>query len=176
MYDTVMTIVGNVVDEPRLRYTKNQHAVVAFRVASTSRRYDREQGRFVDDSTLFVNVSCWRALAENAFDSVHKGQRVIVSGRYYQREYTSGEMKRIRYELEANAIGHDLAWGTSRFTKVHRPPATGMVAADGSGAPVDDAEDYLASLDRDEAAQFATETFGSELDELHEAGEPLLAQ
>ena len=166
MYDTTMTIVGNVVDEPRMRYTKNHHAVATFRIASTSRRYDREQGRFVDNSTLFVNVSCWRALAENAFDSLHKGQRVIVSGRYYQREYTTGEMKRIRYELEANAVGHDLSWGTARFTKVHRPPVTGTVESDGSGAPLDDADAYLASLDRDEAAKFTAEAFDSELDDL----------
>lgn len=149
MNDTPMTIVGNLVDEPRLRLTKNQHAVTSFRVASTSRRYNREQGRFVDDSTLFVNVSCWRALAENASQSLHKGQPVVVSGRYYQREYESNETKKIRYELEATAIGHDLSRGTTEFTKAFRPPVTGMVEADASGAPADDSDEYFASIERD---------------------------
>lgn len=147
MYDTVMTIAGNVVDEPRMKRTRNLHALTTFRVASTSRRYDREQGRFVDAGTLFVNVSCWRALAENAFDSLHKGQPVIVSGRYYQREYEIGETKRIRYELEATTIGHDLSRGTTVFTKMFRPSISGTVAADETGAPIDDAAEYQAAMD-----------------------------
>src|SRR5207253_2093840 len=118
-----LTIVGNVVDEPRMRMTKNNHAVTSFRVASTSRRYDREQERFVDQDTLFVTVTCWRALAENAHESVRKGQPIIVTGRYYSREYTVNEQLRVAYELEANAVGHDLSRGVTTFTKVTRPRA-----------------------------------------------------
>jgi len=62
MNDTVMTIVGNLVDEPRLRVTKNGHSVANFRVASTSRRYDSEAGKWVDNATLFVTVTCWQNL------------------------------------------------------------------------------------------------------------------
>jgi single-strand DNA-binding protein len=79
MNDTYMTIVGNVVDDPRQRNTNAGHAVTNFRVASTSRRFDRESGQYVDNSTLFVNVTCWRALAENAGISLKKGQPVIVT-------------------------------------------------------------------------------------------------
>jgi single stranded DNA-binding protein len=112
--DTYMTIVGNVVDAPRMRLTKSGHAVTNFRVASTSRRYDQEQQRYVDNCTLFVNVTCWRAMAENVAFSVHKGQPVLVTGRYYSREYEINETVRISYELEANSVGHDLGRGTQR--------------------------------------------------------------
>jgi single-strand DNA-binding protein len=165
-----MTIVGNVVDEPRLKRTKNDHAFTTFRVASTSRRFDREQGRFVDSATLFVNVSCWRALAENAFESLHKGQPVIVSGRYYQREYELNEAKRIRYELEATAIGHDLTRGTTEFTKRSRGSLTGTVAMDDTGAPVDDAPDYFAALDR-ETGEIDPSAFPSDFDAHVTSGE-----
>jgi single-strand DNA-binding protein len=62
MNDTAMTIVGNLVDEPRLRVTKNGHSVANFRVASTSRRYDAEQSAWVDNATLFVTVTCWQGM------------------------------------------------------------------------------------------------------------------
>src|ERR1700731_2769365 len=88
MNDTIMTVVGNVVDDPRMRMTKNGHGVANFRMASTSRRFDREHETYVDNSTLFVNVTCWRAMAENVAMSLRKGQPVIVTGRYYSREYT----------------------------------------------------------------------------------------
>ena len=65
MNETMMTIVGNVVDQPRRRETKNGHVVTNFRIASTSRRYDREQEKFIDDSTLYVTVTCWRGMGKN---------------------------------------------------------------------------------------------------------------
>ena len=79
MNETTMTIVGNVVEDPRRRQTKNGHAVTNFRVASTSRRYDREQERFVDNGTLFITVTCWRGLASNVDQSIRKGQPVVVT-------------------------------------------------------------------------------------------------
>jgi len=154
MNDTTMTIVGNLVDEPKLRRTKNQHAVTTFRVASTSRRFSREEGRFVDNSTLFVSVSCWRALAENAFDSLHKGQQVVVTGRYYQREYEVNEAKRLAYELEATSIGHDLARGVTEFRKMVRVPVTGSITLDEDGIPADESDHYL---DLDDDADLADE-------------------
>jgi single-strand DNA-binding protein len=142
MNDTYMTIVGNVVDEPRQRNTNSGHAVTNFRVASTSRRFDRESNRYVDNSTLFVNVTCWRAAAENVGQSVKKGQPVIVTGRYYQREYTVDEQVRFSYELEASAVGHDLSRGTADFRKVVRP-RTMQVEADAAGLPADRSDDWL---------------------------------
>jgi single-strand DNA-binding protein len=152
MNDTIMTVIGNVVDEPRMRLTKNGHAVTNFRVASTSRRFDREQERYVDNATLFVNVTCWRAMAENVAQSVHKGQPVVVHGRYYSREYTINEVVRVAYELEANAVGHDLTRGTSDFHKVIRPRPTSQVEVDADGIPADRSDAWLGVADAAGAA------------------------
>ena len=143
MNETTMTIVGNVVDDPRRRETKNGFAVTNFRVASTSRRYDREQERFVDNGTLYVTVTCWRAMAENVHKSIRKGQPVVVSGRYYQREYTVDEQVRTAYELEATAVGHDLARGTSQFTRVYQSAPTVVVEKDDAGVPKDESDRWL---------------------------------
>jgi single-strand DNA-binding protein len=151
MNDTVMTVVGNVVDAPRMRLTKNGHAVTNFRIASTSRRFDREQERYVDNATLFVNVTCWRGMAENAAQSLHKGQPVVVTGRYYSREYVVNEVARVAYELEANAVGHDLSRGTSEFTKVVRP-RTVQVEVDAEGRPADASDHWLGAADQSAAA------------------------
>lgn len=142
MNDTYMTIVGNVVDEPRQRNTNSGHAVTNFRIASTSRRFDRETNRFVDNSTLFVNVTCWRAMAENVGISLKKGQPVIVTGRYYQREYTVDEQVRFSYELEASSVGHDLSRGTADFKKVIRPRNV-QVEVDADGMPADRSDEWL---------------------------------
>lgn len=142
MNDTYMTIVGNVVDEPKQRTTSSGHAVTNFRVASTSRRFDRETGHFVDNSTLFVNVTCWRALAENVGQSLRKGQPVIITGRYYSREYTVNEQLRISFELEASSVGHDLARGTSVFNKIVRSRSQ-HVEVDADGLPAERSDEWL---------------------------------
>ena len=115
MYDTTMTLIGNLVDSPKLRKTKNGHFVASFRVASTPRRYDREQGGWVDGKTLFVTVTCWRALGENVAQSLRKGQPVVVFGRYLQREWEKDEALKTAYELEAIAVGHDLSRGVTQL-------------------------------------------------------------
>lgn len=148
MGDTTMTIVGNVVDEPRRRETKNGFAVTNFRVASTSRRYDREKEQFVDNGTLFVNVTCWRAMAHNVDKSIRKGQPVIVTGRFFMREYTVDEQLRTAYELEATAVGHDLARGTTTFTRVYQSGPTITVTRDADGLPVDDSDHWHGIAER----------------------------
>lgn len=148
MNETIMTIVGNVVDDPRRRETKNGFAVTNFRVASTSRRYDREQERFVDNGTLYVTVTCWRAMAENVDKSIRKGQPVVVTGRYYQREYTVDEQVRTAYELEATAVGHDLGRGTSQFTRVYQSGPPVLVEKDDEGLPRDESDRWLDLGDR----------------------------
>lgn len=139
MNDTHLTIVGNVVDEPRLRTTTTAGIpVVSFRVASTSRRLDRETGRWEDSNRLFATVTCWRALAQNAARSLKKGQPVIVTGRFYSREYTTKEeTSRVSYEVDAIAIGHDLSRGVTEFTKVTRPAAITTVDVGPDGIPED---------------------------------------
>ncbi len=143
MNDTMMTLVGNVVDQPRTRRTKNGYSVSNFRVASTSRRFDREQGCYIDNATLYVNVTCWRGMADNVDESIHKGQPVIVTGRYYTREYTVNEVVRTSYELEANAVGHDLSRGVSRFERIYRSAPTVTVALDENGIPADESDHWL---------------------------------
>ncbi len=142
MNDTQMTIVGNVVDDPRKRETKNGFAVTNFRVASTSRRFDREQEKFVDNGTLYVTVTCWRAMAENVDRSIRKGQPVVVTGRYYMREYTVEEQVRTAYELEATAVGHDLSRGTSQFTRVYQSGPSVTVTRDEQGLPADESDHW----------------------------------
>ncbi len=143
MNETTMTICGNLVETPKLRRTKNGHFVANFRVASTPRRYDREQAMWVDGDTLFVTVSAWRALGENVAQSLHKGQPVIVTGRYYQREYTSNETLRTAYELDALAVGHDLTRGVATFERVSRPSLAAQVELDNDGIPADQSREYL---------------------------------
>jgi single-strand DNA-binding protein len=150
--DTIVTIVGNVVDEPKVRTTTGGHPVANLRIASTPRRFDREQGAWVDGATLFVTVTCWRAMAQNVELSLHKGQPVVVTGRFYQREYAVEESRRTSYELEAIAIGHDLARGTAQFSRVHRSAGVPRVPLDENGVPVDDSDHWL-NLPKQEAPQ-----------------------
>lgn len=149
MNETMMTVVGNLVDAPNMRRTKNGHLVANFRVASTSRRYDRDKGEWIDSGTLFVTVTAWRALAQNVGDSLKKGQPVVVMGRYYQREFTKNEVLRTAYELEAIAVGHDLTRGVAVFERVTRPAFSTPVDLDSEGHPADLTADYL-DLDDDE--------------------------
>lgn len=151
VFDTQMTIVGNVVDSPKLRRTKNGYTVATFRIASTPRRYDREQGAWVDGTTLFISVAAWRALGENVAESVHKGQPVVVTGRYCQRNYQQNEALRSAYELEATAVGHDLSRGVAQFAKTARP-GTPSVERDADGVPEDQTAYYMEYADDDDAA------------------------
>lgn len=142
MNETTMTVIGNLVDAPNLRRTRNGHSVASFRVASTPRRFDREKGTWVDGATLFVTVTAWRALAENVAQSLAKGQSVVVHGRYCQRGWEKDETLRTAYELEATAVGHDLARGVSVFERVVRT-ATPQFEIDDHGAPLDRTGEYL---------------------------------
>jgi len=151
--DTMVTIVGNVVDTPRRRQTKNGHEVTNFRVASTSRRYDREQEKFVDNSTLYVNVTCWRQTGLNVDASIRKGQPVVVHGRYYMREYKVEEQLRTAYELEAVALGHDLARGTSQFVRVYQSGPSVTITPDDDGVPQDDSDHWLDVDEQNDGAE-----------------------
>ncbi|HET6875898.1 MAG TPA: single-stranded DNA-binding protein [Jatrophihabitans sp.] len=143
MNDTWVTIVGNVVEDPRARETKNGHKVTNFRVASTSRRYDREQERYVDNETLYVTVTCWRAQAVNVAESLRRGHPVVVYGRYYTRDYRVDDQVRTSYELEATAVGHDLSRGVSSFKRMNRTAPPAIVAVDAQGIPADESHRWL---------------------------------
>lgn len=130
MYETRVTVVGNVLTAPEWRRTSNTQALVTtFRVASTSRRYDRATGAWVDGDSLRVRVSCWRALASNVASSVTTGDPVIVTGRLFTRDWTDEEGgRRTSYELEATTVGHDLSRGRGKFARVR--PTTSTTVTD----------------------------------------------
>ena len=90
-----------------------------------------------------MTVTCWRSLGENVFNSLHKGQPVVVSGRYYMREYTVDEATRTSYELEATAVGHDLTRGVAEFRRVSHAPLIARVNLDDEGIPSDDSDHFL---------------------------------
>jgi single-strand DNA-binding protein len=132
--ETLVTIVGNVVDNPRMRRTEKGMDVASFRIGSTARKLDRETGQWVDGNKLFVSVSCWRQLAMNAVDSLRRGDPVVVSGRLSTREYEKDGQKRSSFELEANALGHDLSRGTTVFNRTrHESLPTFEVVGEGQG-------------------------------------------
>ena len=107
---------------------------------------------------MFVTVTCWRSLAENVATSLHKGQPVVVSGRFYMREYTVEEATRTTYELEATTVGHDLSRGVADFQKLSRPPVVSRIELDENGIPSDESDRYLDLDDAEDAdpAELAT--------------------
>ena len=131
MFDTYVTIVGNVLTAPEWRRTTQSNTLVAnFKVASTARRLDRDSGRWVDGNSLRVRVNCWRKLAEGVAASVMVGDPVIVAGRLYTRDWTDDAGNhRTLYELEAVAVGHDLSRGRARFLR-NRPGITTSTVED----------------------------------------------
>jgi single-strand DNA-binding protein len=148
-YRNEKEIVGNLVESPKLRKTRSGHFVANFRIASTPRRYEREAGTWVDGDTLFVTVTCWRALGENVAQSLRKGQPVVVIGRYYQREYKKDEALRTAYELEAIAVGPDLSRGVASFERVTRTTPVAEGNLDPDGIPEDRTHEYLELADDD---------------------------
>ncbi|MFI6782974.1 single-stranded DNA-binding protein [Micromonospora sp. NPDC050276] len=132
MFDTNVTIVGNVMTAPQWRRTTQSNTLVAnFKVASTARRLDRDSGRWVDGNSLRVRVNCWRKLAEGVAASIMVGDPVVVCGRLYTRDWTDDAGNhRTLYELEAVAVGHDLSRGRARFLR-NRPSMTTSTVEDG---------------------------------------------
>lgn len=152
MNDTVITVVGRIVDTPKRRQTEAGVSVANFRVASTARRRDRDSQEWVDGDTLFLNVSCWRQLADNVSRSVVKGDPVIVRGRLFTREYELNGEKRRSYDMEATAIGPDLTWGQVEFTRF-RKDAVAHVVVDESAEDEPGEED--ASVEYDDERELA---------------------
>lgn len=136
MNETTVTLIGNLVDDPTLRTTESGLDVAGFRVASTARRYDAQTSRHVDAGSLFLSVSCWRVLAGNVVASLRKGDPVIVTGKLSTRTYEKDGQTRSVCEVEAHAVGPDLARGTAVFRRTPRTPAPDTaVGAAAAGAP-----------------------------------------
>jgi single-strand DNA-binding protein len=119
--DTIITLVGNLVDDPELRFTPSGAAVSNFRLASTPRTYDRQSGEWKDGETLFLTCNVWRQAAENVAESLQRGMRVVVQGRLKQRSYETREgEKRTVYEVEVDEVGPSLRNATAKVTKTTR--------------------------------------------------------
>ncbi len=138
--DTNITLVGNLTNDPELRFTPNGAAVAKFTVASTPRYMDRNTNEWKDGDTLFLNCQIWRQAAENVAESLTRGMRVIVSGRLKQRSYETKEgEKRTVFEVEVDDVGPSLRNATAKVTKMSRGAGAGsgstFTAAEASDDP-----------------------------------------
>ena len=119
--DTQITIAGNLVDDPELRFTPSGQPVAKFRVASTPRFKDNQTGEWKDGDSLFLTCNVWRQAAENVAESLTRGMRVIVSGRLRQRSYETKEgEKRTVYEVEVDDVGPSLRNASAKVNRVAR--------------------------------------------------------
>ncbi len=119
--ETVITVVGNLTNDPELRFTPNGAAVASFTVASTPRTLDRATNEWKDGDALFLRCSIWRQAAEHVAESLQKGARVIVQGRLKQRSFETREgEKRTVVELDVDEIGPSLKYATAKVVKAGR--------------------------------------------------------
>jgi single-strand DNA-binding protein len=164
--DNQITLRGYLTAEPKLRQkTPEAPPVTEIRVGSTPRRLNRETGEWQDAPTSYYTVKCWRRLAINAVSSLHKGDMVVVRGRFYMNHWVDSEQRpRAALEIEADSLGHDLAYGWSHFLRGSRPQpglADGVNAGEmarqdiGSSDPDDRDAEYSAGGDPGEQAEAA---------------------
>ncbi|MET0725964.1 MAG: single-stranded DNA-binding protein [Leifsonia sp.] len=119
MQDTI-TIIGNVGKDPETFVTAGGLRKVTFRIATSGRWFDKKKGEWVDGPSNWYTVESFRQLADNVASSVHKGDSVIVSGRLRFRQWTSEEKSGLAVEIDAEVVGHNLAWGTASFSRSSR--------------------------------------------------------
>ncbi|GAA4895191.1 single-stranded DNA-binding protein [Actinomycetospora straminea] len=140
MNETTLTLVGNLTEAPELRYLPSGAARAGFTVASTPRRLDRQSGSWVHGDALFLRCVAWGPLAENAAESLGKGDRVVVVGRLRQRSFETAEGQRRQViELEVDELGASLRFATARHHRVNASaadadgatPVEGLVSSDG---------------------------------------------
>ncbi|TDC57395.1 single-stranded DNA-binding protein [Micromonospora sp. KC207] len=132
--DTTITVIGNLTDDPELRFTPSGAAVAKFRVASTPRFMDKASGEWKDGEPLFLACTVWRQAAEHVAESLQRGARVIVSGRLRQRSYETREgEKRTVIELEVDEIGPSLRYATAKVQKMSRSGGGGGGFGGGGG-------------------------------------------
>ena len=119
--ETTITIIGNLVDDPDLRFTPSGAAVANFRIASTPRTFDKQANEWKDAETLFLSCAVWRQAAENVAESLQRGMRVIVTGRLKSRSYETREgEKRTVFEIDVDEVGPSLKNATAKVTKASR--------------------------------------------------------
>ncbi|MDQ1543285.1 MAG: single-strand DNA-binding protein [Actinomycetota bacterium] len=156
----IITLTGVVATIPRAITTSEGLAITSFRLASTQRRFDRAQEKWVDGDTNWYTVTTFRQLAANAAVSVKKGERVVVTGRLRIRDWESGDKAGTNIDVEADAIGHDLSWGTAAFSR-NTVSAPLEAHGDAEGAATFPTDAALAAIDAavatDDSADGSTE-------------------
>jgi single-strand DNA-binding protein len=140
--ETIITVVGNLVDDPELRFTPSGAAVANFRIASTPRTFDKQSNEWKDGDALFLTCSVWRQAAENVAESLQRGMRVVVQGRLKSRQYETREgEKRTVFEIDVDEVGPSLKYATAKVTRTTRQGGGGGYSGGGQGgasAPADD--------------------------------------
>jgi single-strand DNA-binding protein len=143
--ETVITVVGNLTDDPELRFTPSGAAVANFTVASTPRTLNKQTNEWEDGEAMFLRCSVWRQAAENVAESLQKGARVIVNGRMRARSWEDREgNKRTSFEIDVDEIGPSLRWATAKVVRAGRSSGGGgygggnQGGGSGGGAPADD--------------------------------------
>ena len=132
--DTPITVVGNLVADPEVRFIPSGAAVANFRIASTPRVFNRESNQWEDGEALFLTCNCWRQMAENVAESLTKGMRVIVNGRLKQRSYQTREGEnRTVFEVEVDEVGPSLKYASANVTRTPRDGGQGGNYGGGQG-------------------------------------------
>jgi single-strand DNA-binding protein len=132
--ETVITIVGNLVDDPELRFTPSGAAVANFRIASTPRTFDKQSNEWKDGEALFLSCAVWRQAAENVAESLQRGMRVVVQGRLKARSFETREgEKRTVFEIDVDEVGPSLKYATAKVTKTSRSGGQGGGYSGGGG-------------------------------------------
>lgn len=133
--ETPLTLVGNLTGDPELRFTPSGAAVANFTVASTPRTFDRQTSEWKDGETVFMRCSIWREAAENVAESLHRGARVVVTGRLVSRSWETPEgEKRTVMEMQADEIGPSLRYATASVTKAQRGGGGGFSNSGGAAS------------------------------------------
>ncbi len=142
--ETVITVIGNLTDDPELKFTPSGAAVANFTVASTPRTFDRQTNEWKDGDALFIRCAAWRQLAENCAESLQKGQRVIVTGALKIRNYERQDgSKGTSVEINVDEIGPSLRYATAKVTKANRSGGGDFGGGNaGGGAPAADSNPW----------------------------------
>lgn len=128
-----VVLVGNLTDDPELRYTPSGTPVASFTVAINRRFRDQATGEWKDGDTSFFRCNVWRQQAENAAESLSKGTRAIVAGRLKTRSWeTPDGQKRTVTEIEVDSVGPSLEWATAQVTKSSRSESVPAWSGGGS--------------------------------------------
>jgi single-strand DNA-binding protein len=134
--DTQITVVGNLVDDPELRFTPSGAAVANFRIASTPRTFDKQANEWKDGEALFLSCSVWRQAAENVAESLQKGMRVVVQGNLRSRQYETREgEKRTVFEIQVDEVGPSLKYATAKVTRTQRSGGSSYGGGQPGSAP-----------------------------------------